>query len=236
MDEKDMDEKDFILLSRYEIRPAINLVVDRMLQKETRLEPRLMKLLCLLAEQPGQLVSREKLVKEIWDDYGGGEAGLTHAVSSLRKLLNDTSRELIETVPTRGYILHAERLGPNTAPAQPRQPKALAKRPVLYGAAAVVVVFAVYFLSRIGTGGKETAAAPQKEIAIPFEAVSGKPEETWRNTIVTTGRDSTVYKLKVVGDGRPEFYINGVLLSPDEMEKHLDLINSLKKKLRERNE
>jgi DNA-binding winged helix-turn-helix (wHTH) protein len=75
-----MDQQEFILAARLCVRPAANSVFDIDLQTEVRLEPRLMKLLCILSEQAGQLVSREQLVKEIWDDYGGGEEGLTHAV------------------------------------------------------------------------------------------------------------------------------------------------------------
>ena len=51
--------------------------------------------------------------------------------------------------------------------------------------------------------------------------INKKIEENSLNTIITIGDDSTVYKLRVVGDSRPEFYVNQRLLSPDEMEKRL---------------
>lgn len=231
-----METNNFMLLSRYKIQPAIHLVTDTRQQKDVRLEPRLMKLLCLLAKQPGQLVSREQLVTDIWDDYGGGEAGLNHAISLLRKLFDDRSKKLIETVPTKGYILHAEVTGINKPPqAKTYRLKPVTARTAVYAAVVLLVVSLVYFLLRFQTGAAQ-ATSPEKERSVAFDEVNNGLEETALNTITTIGNDSTVYKLKVVGDRRPEFYINEKLLTPDEMEKHLDLINRVKKKLRERSE
>jgi hypothetical protein len=54
-----------------------------------------------------QLITRETLIKEVWNDYGGGDEGLNQAISFLRKLFGDTNKKIIETVPTKGYILRA---------------------------------------------------------------------------------------------------------------------------------
>lgn len=232
-----MDQKDFIIASRYHVRPALHAVSDNLLQTEVRLEARLMKLLCILAKHSGQLVTREQLVKEIWDDYGGGEDGLTHAISSLRKLLNDSSKEMIETIPKKGYILQAEITALCKQNAAVSGEKKLRQRPALFAylgllAAAVLAGF-VYFSVK---SNKDSALLSKaKKMEVPFDKVNKRPEETWLNTITTVGEDSTQYKLHVIGDRRPELYINGRLVSPDEMEKHLDLIHNLKSQLQERN-
>jgi DNA-binding winged helix-turn-helix (wHTH) protein len=225
-----MEEKNFMLQQRFAVRPSLNSITDTVRGEETKLEPRLMKLLCLLAARSGQLHTREELVSAIWNDYGGGEAGLNHAVSSLRKLLGDTSKTLIETVPTKGYILHAEVSGlGETHRTVPAPAKRSLKRPaLLLGILSILGLF--FFLLPRGTD-KEKGQAAGKALTMPFEAASREAEETGANTIVTIGKDSTVYKLKVVGDGRPQFYVNGRLLSPDEMEAHLDLIRNLKREL-----
>lgn len=195
-----------------------------------------MKLLCILAKQHGQLVKREQLVNEIWNDYGGGEAGLNHAVSTLRKLLNDTSKDLIETIPTKGYILHAEISEPQPILHHPiSAPKRFSNRSVAYGSIILLAFIVLYFLLPFrATDKSEAGLTSVKELTVPFANVNKKTEETWLNTIVTVDDDSTEYKLKVIGDRRPELQINGRALSPDEMEKHLDLINNLRKQLRER--
>jgi DNA-binding winged helix-turn-helix (wHTH) protein len=232
-----MDEKDFILQQRFEIRPTASAVVDTLLQKEMKLEPRLMKLLCMLAKQPGQLVKREQLISEIWNDYGGGEAGLTHAISTLRKLLDDTSKDLIETIPTKGYILHAAitELKPITD-RKMTSPLRMPKRTILYASITLLAALILYFLLPVPLADEkeEDGSLQKRALHVPFEKVNHKTEETWLNTIITVGEDSTVYKLKVIGDSRPEFYVNGRLLPPDEMEKHLDLIYNLEKQLKER--
>src|ERR1700753_1586895 len=69
-----------------------------------KLELRLMKLLCLLVVNTGNLVTREEIVEKIWNGYGGGDEGLTQAISFLRKALNDIDKTIIETVPKGGYI------------------------------------------------------------------------------------------------------------------------------------
>ncbi|CAN5158443.1 hypothetical protein BH09BAC6_BH09BAC6_12160 [soil metagenome] len=73
-----------------------------------KIEPRLMKLLCLLVSHSGKLVTREEIVEKIWDGYGGGDEGLTQAISFLRKLLNDKDKTIIETVPKSGYIFRGK--------------------------------------------------------------------------------------------------------------------------------
>lgn len=77
-----------------------------------QLEPRLMKLLCLLAAANGQVLTRDELMCALWPRVVVNENSLTRAVSELRKALNPEplapaagAHGLIETVPKRGYRL-----------------------------------------------------------------------------------------------------------------------------------
>ncbi|MDB5197974.1 MAG: hypothetical protein JWP88_2345 [Flaviaesturariibacter sp.] len=195
-----------------------------------------MKLLCILADHQEQVVKREQLVSEIWNDYGGGEVGLTHAVSMLRKLLDDTTKTLIETIPTKGYILHAEIEDLQLSTGSPlAEPKRLSKRVFLYSGVALLALISLFFLFGQLTGRRaEVGPLTKITLSTPYDKVNQKTEETLENTIISIGSDSTEYKLKVMGDSRPQFYINGKLVSPDEMENHLELINNLKKQLEQR--
>lgn len=67
---------------------------------EIRLEPRVMEILCQLAESAGQVVLREDML----DEYGSDE-GITRAISILRKAYKKVGSEnkFIETIPKRGY-------------------------------------------------------------------------------------------------------------------------------------
>ena len=103
-----MEEPAFTLNNRFFVKPSLGLINDAQTSLETRIEPRLMSLLCLLAENNERLVARPLITKQIWNDYGNADEGLTQAISYLRKVLADESKLLIETVPKKGYVLHAK--------------------------------------------------------------------------------------------------------------------------------
>ena len=72
-----------------------------------RLQEKPLRVLALLAERQGQLVTREELKQHLWpeDTFVEFEAGLNTAVSKLRDALSDNAGKprYIETIPRRGY-------------------------------------------------------------------------------------------------------------------------------------
>jgi adenylate cyclase len=77
--------------------------------QETKVEPRVMAVLCYLADRPGQVVAREELEGAVWSGMVVGYDALTSAIIKLRKAFDDDSRKprIIETVSKRGYRLIA---------------------------------------------------------------------------------------------------------------------------------
>jgi len=77
--------------------------------KTYSLEPQIMNLLCALAEAPGEVFSRERLIERVWDIEYGGDESLTRAVSILRKTFKNAGEKTpyIETIYKRGYRLKA---------------------------------------------------------------------------------------------------------------------------------
>src|SRR5580658_2180996 len=65
------------------------------------------QVLAALMEQPGEIVSREKLRRRLWpsDTFVDFEVALNSAVSRLRDALGDSANapSVIETIPKRGY-------------------------------------------------------------------------------------------------------------------------------------
>lgn len=102
-----MEAKKYVLNGRFQIDEDFNILLDATTNTDIRLEPRLMRLLSLLVKNRGNVVTREFLIKEIWDNYGGAEEGLNQAISTLRKALDDKMKEIIKTVPSKGYVLTA---------------------------------------------------------------------------------------------------------------------------------
>jgi transcriptional activator of cad operon len=77
--------------------------------KVTKFEPRLMGLLLCLAEHPGEVVSHQKLLDEVWHDVIVSPDSVYQAVGALRRLLGNDTKETtyIANVPRRGYRLVA---------------------------------------------------------------------------------------------------------------------------------
>src|SRR6201996_9215861 len=99
-----------------------------------RLPWRAFDVLLALAERPGEVVTKEDLLRRVW----GGEAidgsNLTQALAQIRKVLGDVSpgNSYVETVPRVGY-----RIAGNAVPTAPGieapEPGAIASaQPVLF--------------------------------------------------------------------------------------------------------
>ena len=123
-----------------------------------------LKILILLMERPGALVTREELRSQLWSDdtFVDFDHGLNSAVQRLRESLSDTAEkeQWIETVPRRGYRfvgsvewskpsgsthapvpLEAKSEKPPTVVAPPPQhPEVAAKRGLGWRFAALVVI------------------------------------------------------------------------------------------------
>jgi DNA-binding winged helix-turn-helix (wHTH) protein len=69
------------------------------------LEPKALRLLLYLLENPNRLVRKQELLDYVWPEANVGENALTRAIGLLRKALDDDIRDprFIETVPTLGY-------------------------------------------------------------------------------------------------------------------------------------
>lgn len=61
-------------------------------------------LLCVLVERSGEVVSKDEIWHEVWNDAFVEETNLTHNIYTLRKTFKDLGEpDLIKTVPRRGY-------------------------------------------------------------------------------------------------------------------------------------
>jgi DNA-binding winged helix-turn-helix (wHTH) protein/tetratricopeptide (TPR) repeat protein len=90
------------------VQPSLNDIVRNGTAKH--LEPKVMEVLVCLAEKPGEVISREQLIRAVWPDAVVTDDVLTRCISELRKALDDDSRgsQVIHTIPKRGYRLVAE--------------------------------------------------------------------------------------------------------------------------------
>ncbi|SDF54065.1 DNA-binding winged helix-turn-helix (wHTH) domain-containing protein [Dyadobacter soli] len=222
-------QRSFVINDRFQIVPSNSTISDKVTGSVIRLEPRLMQVLCLLVETPGQTVTRQTLIDKVWNNYPGGDEALTQTVSALRKALIDDRKELLQTVPKKGYVFEGT-ITDGTAKTFIKTSRKFLMIPVTLTILAVVALvwFAVFQKDQRSV----VASGP---IAYPSNLDSlSQAEETPLNSVETKGPDGTYYKMVAIGDRPPAFYINGQRISEDNWEKHMPLINFLKKEIKAR--
>ena len=89
----------------------VDLVTGELSRGDTvvKLPPRTMSVLKCLAAHPGEVVSNELLMAEVWEGVVAGDDSIYQHVARLRKAFGDNPHrhEYIETIPRRGYRLTA---------------------------------------------------------------------------------------------------------------------------------
>src|SRR5215467_9512012 len=87
---------------RYRLDAAERTLFDG--EKSISLAPKVFDTLLLLVENQGKVLSKERMLREIWEDSFVEENNLAQNISLIRKTLGET-RELryVETVPKFGY-------------------------------------------------------------------------------------------------------------------------------------
>jgi len=89
----------------YQIEPATSSV--RLFNREFRLEPKVMSVLCLLAQEPGKVFSKAEILEHVWPNQIVDPELVTRAIFEIRKLFCDDPKQpqYIKTIPRKGYIL-----------------------------------------------------------------------------------------------------------------------------------
>lgn len=89
------------------IEPQINRITCK--RQVIQIQPKIMQVLVCLAEEKGQVVTKEQLLHRVWADTHVTEYVLSRAISELRKVFGDNPKKpsVIETIPKVGYRLIA---------------------------------------------------------------------------------------------------------------------------------
>lgn len=86
------------------------------------LRPQSAQVLNILAQNLGQMVSKDALLDAVWPDVSVTEDSLVQCISDIRRAISDKKRSVLKTVPKRGYML----LFPEPAKMPGRRPLSLA--------------------------------------------------------------------------------------------------------------
>ena len=72
--------------------------------RELHLRPKAFRVLEILLENSGRLVSKAELHEAAWAESVVTDDSLAHCIGDIRHTLGDSGFELIRTVPRRGYV------------------------------------------------------------------------------------------------------------------------------------
>jgi len=180
------------------------------------LQPKFMQLLTFLAEHRGEVVSRERIVDQVWEKHYVADGTLRHAIAVLRQTLGDDvhNPRYIETISTKGYRFIADVRELSSAEIETRRERERATamrtrlRWLIAGGAAAVAVLAVSLGLRHGPAGPQPARA---QVAIlPFESVGPGDDAVFvaGMTDEIAVRLSTVNRLVVVPRSASQRYAN----------------------------
>lgn len=74
------------------------------------------RLLERLLQTPGEVIAREELMSHAWADRVVGQGSLNQQIYTLRQILGDEKeREIIQTLPRRGYMLNPKYIEATTS-------------------------------------------------------------------------------------------------------------------------
>ncbi|MDU8945194.1 winged helix-turn-helix domain-containing tetratricopeptide repeat protein [Ovoidimarina sediminis] len=129
-----------------------------------------------LARAPGRTVSREEFTEAVWDGRQVSDDSLVQCIAEIRSALGDHERNIIQTVPRKGYRF---------VPPDGAQRQGAGRRRALLPAAAVVVLVAVV----VGFGfwpQQQTSRAPVVAV-LPLDDLSAAPHQGYLNDALAEG-------------------------------------------------
>jgi DNA-binding winged helix-turn-helix (wHTH) protein len=144
------------------------------------------QILILLAQRPGELVTREELRSRLWpaDTFVDFEHGLNTAVKKLRQALEDSADEprYVETLPRRGYRFVAPVAADGSPAASdalssgPAPPRTVARRPGSwwYAAALLALAAALAWSLRRASTPAGTVANPLPVVVLMDSPLAGR--------------------------------------------------------------
>ncbi len=179
------------------IRARLNVVIrDR---REIRLEPQAMRVLTLLIERSGDVVSREEILSLVWHERFVGDEVLTNAVSQIRRALADAPRHprFIQTIAKGGYRW----IAPSRVLGDDRKSRRRALLTLAAGLVAAALVAGIFASGRPSTSVDVRAISGLVTVG-EFDSLSGDEDLDWLRTgiaeLMVTGLSRTS-RLRVIG-------------------------------------
>ena len=161
-------------LGQWLVCPKLNTVQAE--GSAVRLEPKFMQVLVCLAGRPGEVVSKEELIQNVWKDTFVTDDVLTRAISELRRALGDDAKQprLIETVARSGYriIAPVKREGALPGELKSREKLSAGQRKAMVAGVAVVAIAITLAVALRRRPAEVQVNRPQPIAVLPLQNTS----------------------------------------------------------------
>ncbi|MDH5798078.1 MAG: winged helix-turn-helix domain-containing protein [Paracoccaceae bacterium] len=142
--------------------------------QEIPLRPKTLEVLALLASQPNEQVSKDEIFQTVWTDTFVTDDSLVQCISEIRKALGHDGKDVIQTLPKKGYRLNASGKGEDSQNFRPKR----ARRPFWRYVAAVLAIALAGVLGWQNLGPVHPPALPARDgparvAVLPFLNASG---------------------------------------------------------------
>jgi DNA-binding winged helix-turn-helix (wHTH) protein/TolB-like protein len=164
-----------------------------------QLDPKVMDVLCVLAQQAGAVVAREELLSKVWPGIIVTDDALSRCIYQLRRQLSRAgsggeSKTLLETLPKRGYRLNSMPIVPGSgSTAMAPERLASVRRPVSRWRATALIVLAGVLLLALVFRPEERVSI----VVLPFSRDS--IEEYGTDSFADVMHDEFLSHLEMVG-------------------------------------
>ena len=143
-----------------------------------KLDPKVMDVLVMLAQNAGHVVLREDLLAQLWPNAVAADASLSRCIYELRRQLSQASgderyKAMLETVPKRGFRLNGDVAITAAPPAAGPPVRSKWRYPALIAAAAAAILLLMVFGERVTDSPAKprpspVAAAENSIAVLPF--------------------------------------------------------------------
>ena len=157
-----METRHTLRIGGFDVEPSLNRLYKG--HEMLTVEPRVMDLLVLLAESPGQVFGRDEILERVWPETTVQDDALRRVVTLLRRVLEDDPKEpqYIETITRRGYRLVAPVSRSEPDPRPDPEPTATTKPWLSIGLIAGALLLVVLSVAMVRPAQRVAPIAPDR--------------------------------------------------------------------------
>ena len=149
------------------------------------------QVLSVLAERPGEIVSKDALMQAVWPDTFVTDDSLTQCIADIRRALGDDAHAMVETLPRRGYRLNADpsdAADQNAAAVMERARTRFSRRGfVLAAVVLVVAAIGAYYGADIWRATPGPSSDMSRIAVLPFDDFSTGADKGYLSDAVAEG-------------------------------------------------